>query len=243
MSMPFPPHPVPQPPPPDLATQETTLRDLMKRLVDNYKRGIISGAQFGVQYNDLAARLFDVQKAMQRQLVQQQYQQYAAQQQALLSQSLMSMTERLAPAKALETEDAFGEVIAWRAWLSRVLPVLTSCYREDFIWMPRQIEEAKGVGDYNQLGFHAWKDQRAAIRYSLELGPVVIVGRVKLWGTVIHHELGYRAQFAKILSLDTMITFHADAQERISMPILRHHYGVDGPEDHKKKGKRDAPKA
>jgi hypothetical protein len=241
MSMGFPPAPKP-PPPVDLATQETTLRNLMVSLVNAYNTGQITSPQFHSQHDHIAARLYDVKKAqaaeqgrlLRATMQQQMQQQMLAQQQIMHSMTPLQMLSGLAggltdmtPRAPLETEDAFGEVVGWRCWLSPALPVLTSCYVTNYIWMPRAVEEAKHVEDYNQLGFHAWRDERQALGYAIGLGPVVIVGRVKLWGDVIHHEKGFRAQFAKIESLDTLITYHAEASERRSMGTLRRHYGVD----------------
>jgi hypothetical protein len=157
--------------------------------------------------------------------------QQGLQQQAMAQ--LMGMSDRLIPPEPLAKEDAFGEIVAWRCWLSRKLPILTSIYREDFIWMPGQIEEAEGVGDHNQLGFHAWRDERSALAYALGQGPVTAVGRVRLWGQVIHHERGYRAQFARIESLDTLLSFN-ETIPRCSIETLRRHYGVEQPREEKR---------
>jgi hypothetical protein len=110
------------------------------------------------------------------------------------------------------------------------MPVLTSTYRTDFIWMPRTSEEAAGMRDDNSCGFHAWNDERGAVAYALSLGEGVVVGRVKLWGIVIHHEKGYRAQFAKIIALDTLLTeFSKDQTDKKVLVALRRHYGVERP--------------
>lgn len=46
-----------------------------------------------------------------------------------------------------------------------------------------------------------------------------VVGTVKMWGEVVEHQFGYRAQFAKLNSLDTL---YGEA----SLSRLRDRYGV-----------------
>ena len=57
------------------------------------------------------------------------------------------------------------------------------------------------VEDYGKAGVHAWKLKRDAIALMVEAGGGV-VGSVLLWGNVVEHERGYRAEFGKVRSLD-----------------------------------------
>lgn len=90
-------------------------------------------------------------------------------------------------------------------------------------------------GDYDQVGIHGWKNVGEAINYVLETENRQLVssliengvvrtrvpwafGRVKLWGQVIHHERGYRAEFAKITAIDGVMGMDSDdAMEMLEM--------------------------
>jgi hypothetical protein len=56
-------------------------------------------------------------------------------------------------------------------------------------------------------GVHAYKDaakarQHAETAYLGGQQPHWLWGSVRLWGEVVEHEIGYRAEFARIISLD-----------------------------------------
>jgi hypothetical protein len=70
--------------------------------------------------------------------------------------------------------------------------VLTQCGYEDG-W--RRIPP--GVG----AGIHAFKKAHEVVR-QYNPGPRVVYGTVALWGEVIEHEMGYRAEFGRVHSLD-----------------------------------------
>jgi hypothetical protein len=88
----------------------------------------------------------------------------------------------------------------------------------DVAWHPGQVHIAKDFTDHDN-GIFALKtmEQAEAVRlhyayddfmnvmglYSRALPPCYVVGAVSLWGDVIEHEDGYRAQFAQIKSLDS----------------------------------------
>ena len=55
--------------------------------------------------------------------------------------------------------------------------------------------------------------------YDRHIIDAVVWGTVKLWGEVVEHEKGYRAQFAKVTSLD-------GAWGHIDLPAVRKLYGV-----------------
>jgi len=95
--------------------------------------------------------------------------------------------------------------------------------------------------DGHGLGVHAYKENSTEANrlfrdyvegYSLVAileGDDIIIGKVKLWGDVVEHEHGYRAEFAKIVSLDEvaggMVTLSPPMQNQILAP-LREQYGV-----------------
>lgn len=78
------------------------------------------------------------------------------------------------------------------------------------------------------VGVHAWKTLDGAKEYAGGIMEVVI-GRVELWGEVVEHERGYRAEFAAIKSLDFFkntyrSTFFNSDRRRLNK--LRKLYGV-----------------
>lgn len=111
-----------------------------------------------------------------------------------------------------------GEVTAVRAW--RVIgDRLYSVYMADVEWFPdRPISGDVDVG----MGIFAFKKDDHNLKLYLagrllvhmsawatddfgpaELQPIIFaIGTVHLWGEIVEHERGYRAQFGKIASLD-----------------------------------------
>lgn len=218
-------------------TEAATIEREMAALADAYKHAKIGQTEYWQRHDDLAARLYALRRAQaQHQMTAQQA--YQAMTQIVSSSPLtisavgngtitmssLAVIPRLL--QPLHTEDAFGEVLAWRCWRLDHMPILTSTYKIDYIWMPGAVNEAKDVDDGGQIGFHAWKEKVGAIRYSMECGNTVIIGRVKLWGDIIHHERGYRAQFAKIVSLDTMTWALGKPHDHTLLADLRAHYGL-----------------
>lgn len=109
-----------------------------------------------------------------------------------------------------EIEDAgirAGEIIGWRAW--RIFQddpyeYLRSMFAIN-VWIPG--EPMTGNVDW-VYGVHAFKTKEEAIlNYSFHaVASDVVIGRIALWGKVIEHELGYRAEYGAIESLDEMFT-------------------------------------
>ncbi len=90
-----------------------------------------------------------------------------------------------------------GEIIAHRAWRVCDNGLLQSM-AVDTIWAPNEVMEGSpNLG----LGVHAFKTASAALT---EYGNQshVAIGTVLLWGEVIEHEFGYRAEFGKVNSID-----------------------------------------
>lgn len=59
--------------------------------------------------------------------------------------------------------------------------------------------EGRGKGD---IGIHAFKLQRHALKFASEWGGALVWGRVHLWGDIVEHEIGYRAEYARIFAID-----------------------------------------
>lgn len=150
------------------------------------------------------------------------------------------------PPPPLPSTTKFGEISAFRVWRIRVDGILQSTYMNTY-WPPGQIIEADGeIRDYFEHtapgnGIHAWKSVFEVLEYSKNLlrpryeirddifrppAWAVMIGKVKLWGDVIEHERGYRAKYAKIESLDEIVTARRLGEmEGISLqvdPFARH---------------------
>lgn len=92
-----------------------------------------------------------------------------------------------------------GEIVGYRAWTFR-RERLHSMFAP-FEWEPGSVVDA--TGEMRLHGVHAFKTLREAIKqygcYACE--ATVIFGTVDLWGEVIEHDKGYRAQFGAIRKL------------------------------------------
>lgn len=116
-------------------------------------------------------------------------------------------TEDRPPVEKAETR--FGEITAYRMWFAR--QGYLHSYSQNCLWAPGDVIEGK-PGDYNEQGIWAFKTKARAINKMLEdqharftgsePNQVAVWGAVQLWGDVIEHEDGYRAQFAKIIRIE-----------------------------------------
>lgn len=163
------------------------------------------------------------------------------------------MSDELIPKPPLRRESiTAGEIIGYRCWRIEN-GLLRSVYQKD-IWYPNQPLEGRELGDWDSRGIHAWKDSGSKeyhyyIRRYLNidkddfitnaitwlsdandkeyLHPAMITGSVFLWGDVVEHERGYRAEYAKVRSLDWLY-LNADmmGREQEVLDELRQKYGV-----------------
>ena len=112
-----------------------------------------------------------------------------------------------------------GEITGWRVWhvrehfstrdLAPHVPRLFSVYMEDFVWPATGPARGNpllrsGSDDSTPQGVYAWKTEDLAHAYSLEQRTVCYsaIGKVDLWGRVIEHEKGYRAEYARVASIE-----------------------------------------
>lgn len=106
-----------------------------------------------------------------------------------------------APARIVENAGiVLGEIEGYRAW--RIFNgCLVSLYVDD-VWLPGEPMTATDVREDNTNGAHAFKTPWQAEKYANDPQyPNVAIGRVKLWGQIIEHELGYRAEFSKPIQI------------------------------------------
>lgn len=121
-------------------------------------------------------------------------------------------------------EQTFGEITAFRVWrICNKTGLLTSSFKIEHTWHPQKVLEAHAKplphdsSDWSEkVGIHAWKSVFEVAEYAKgflvdpygQYGNDIhgaVIGRVHLWGEVIEHERGYRAEFAKIISIDDCV--------------------------------------
>lgn len=107
-------------------------------------------------------------------------------------------------------------VTAWRVW--RITgendgkrELVSAAYGEHRWPGGKPLEEAKPVPDRGQVGIHGFKESSNAWNVYGKLRStnnpnssaifVTVLGKVALWGTVIEHEIGYRAQYGYPLKI------------------------------------------
>lgn len=140
-----------------------------------------------------------------------------------------------------------GEIIGYRCWRIEN-GLLRSVYQSD-IWSPNAILEGRELDDWNERGIHAWKsssskeyhnyvraylnseqDTYSRILYGgapKETKPAMLTGTVFLWGDVVEHERGYRAEYARVRSLDWLYPDETMmGKEQETLDGLRQKYGV-----------------
>jgi len=93
-----------------------------------------------------------------------------------------------------------GEIVAYRAWRCSISGLLQSM-AVSTIWPP----DEPMTGDVTHDGVHAFKSQSDALTEyatgATRWCPIAI-GTVMLWGEVIEHERGYRAEFARVAAIN-----------------------------------------
>lgn len=106
--------------------------------------------------------------------------------------------QRSEPRAVERTGIRLGEVEGYRAW--RLCGPFLLSVASGTVWMPGQPCEGTGLSENNHAGVHAWKSLQKAKEYAEDEAPAV-VGKVKLWGEIVEHELGYRGEYAKPVEL------------------------------------------
>lgn len=106
-----------------------------------------------------------------------------------------------------------GEIIAHRCWWLSSEDRLHSVYITGCEWKPNipmigNVSSGYGVHGFKEkymLDAYAnsvWIHTSPAVMFSNGLERLVY-GSISMWGEIVEHERGYRAEFAKIISLDT----------------------------------------
>jgi hypothetical protein len=93
-----------------------------------------------------------------------------------------------------------GEISAWRVWrVRKSRDLLTSVYMSEKYWYPGGI--MTGCPSFTSEGVYAWKTKKEMFRYMGSTTGQIVVGKVDLWGQIVEHRRGYRAQYAKITEI------------------------------------------
>lgn len=117
-----------------------------------------------------------------------------------------------------------GEIIGWRGWLVEdrsLLAIANLVTWNPAVPMRDNALRGEKVGDHNRVGVHAYKTLEYLYHDFARMGlrgapdklgfyndatdpttPIIVLGTISMWGTVIEHEHGYRAQFARVRSLE-----------------------------------------
>jgi hypothetical protein len=115
-----------------------------------------------------------------------------------------------------------GEITAWRIWRLGKDGVVYSPII-NMPWLPGEVMRASphlGAAD----GIYASK-ARPEMRWppSPRASWPLVVGRVSLWGTVIEHENGYRAENARIVGFDDIVSWSSfDAEAALTSLCARY---------------------
>jgi len=143
--------------------------------------------------------------------------------------------EIVAP-EALPKDDARRvDLIGWRIWRVTSLGYLQAI-TADSIYMPGVAMVAHTeIGDAQSTasGVHAFKDFAGVAKesddYRKQVGGAYAIGTVQLWGEVVEHERGYRAERAMIRSIDGVVLPNKspwDKEPAAALAFLRERYGV-----------------
>ena len=143
----------------------------------------------------------------------------------------------------LPTGTKVEDLIGYRIW--RVETGYLKSYSADRVWLPD--EPMTGVpDDHGGAGVWAFKAREPAVKKLIETAHITglwttwALGTVRLWGAVVEHADGYRAENARVLSLDDLL----GADGRTDWPALtaqRERYGLPGVEEARAKAAAPVP--
>jgi len=132
--------------------------------------------------------------------------------------------------------DNAGYVTGWRVWCLKQ-PYFLSSVGAEFVWMPGRKSVAVCCRDLGgvdhrvpkkecECGIYAAKDIEFLVRNYQYTSHIFAVGRVALWGKVIEHSRGYRAEYAYPLDVTIVQEFSRSLEDRY-MKSLHEMYQVD----------------
>lgn len=104
-------------------------------------------------------------------------------------------TEREDTGAGEDSRIVLGEITAYRCW-----DTSDGTYKSlnGHLWFPNEPMHADGVSLAGSAGFYAFRTLEEAKKNAKSHGSRLAVGSVKLWGTIVEHDDGYRAEYAVI---------------------------------------------
>ena len=151
--------------------------------------------------------------------------------QQLAAQQSLAQIPIAPPPRPLErAETRFGEIIGWRIW--KIKDGFLGSYSASYTWVPGM--PAEGIpGDHDSGGIWAFKGPARALHKLPEL-PDGAMGSVELYGDIVEHADGYRAQYAMVRSIDQVRIIRGDTkwwklggEKKEILRALREAYGVE----------------
>lgn len=121
-----------------------------------------------------------------------------------------------------------GEIIAYRAWWLQDDGLLHAMFW-NHIWQPGAVERVQKVDLTYGTGLHAFKTlEKTKDEYRSSSYGIIVYGEVALWGEVIEHERGYRAEYASIRKLIAITGFDYVWRlwRKSKLDVVRERYGL-----------------
>jgi hypothetical protein len=146
----------------------------------------------------------------------------------LLGQPTERFTVIPTGAPLARTRLKLGERFGYRMWRIGLAPLLLSSYSSGTIWFPGEelssidrSPNGRGIsappGDWDRIGIVAFRKPETA-RFVFDHWPLddpIAWGSVALWGEVVLHEDGYRAEHARVWSIEDVRGCAADVLSRL----------------------------
>lgn len=126
--------------------------------------------------------------------------------------------QNLTPPEIESLNPQLFDLVAYRVWLIKDSYLFSTSINK--LWLPNEIIE----GDVSSAGVHAYKSLESAIRHYTS-SPSFALGTVRLWGAIVEHEFGYRASYARLLSiLDVQISSPWSDERRHALAFFQAKY-------------------
>lgn len=113
-----------------------------------------------------------------------------------------------------------GEIYGWRMW--NIKGDYLESYSAGHIWAPKEHMQGE-VPDYGSEGIWSFKKRKDAIKKFLENIPSAY-GSIKMWGKVVEHTDGYRAEYAKIFRIEDLNINENRKHKNELLQLIRKNY-------------------
>jgi hypothetical protein len=141
----------------------------------------------------------------------------------LRARGMLSAGSPRQPTAIAHADPRLIDLIGWRVW--RVVDGYLQSLTAGIIWLPGEVMAAI-VHDHHNRGVHAFKSRADAVQIMVALrGTVLAYGSIRLWGDVVEHENGYRAERGRLLSIEDVAIGAPWSDERcMVLAFLRGRY-------------------